>query len=325
MHRISMSDSTRFCRGIVKCAPALRVIVELSSKLLGFLVSRDKLAPPANGSSHNVENRYAQGRLGLTAVALRAGAASLGLLCISGISVAPAAAFPYSNYGSFWSFGIDSRAPNWHQSRRRHHTAKSAESVKPESPKQPSGPLMLAVSIANQRVTVYDNGTPIATSPISSGMAGHLTPMGVFSVIQKQRWHRSNLYSNAPMPYMQRITWSGVALHAGVLPGYPASHGCIRLPEKFAVRLWGMTKVGARVVVTRDDAAPYEINHPLLGELIKKSVPAIQAGAPNSIANTDRSEVITGAVVVAATDKAVDAGTPEKLHDAAKHSAFAAS
>ena len=322
-----MSDSTRFCRGIVKCAPALRVIVELSSKLLGFLVSRDKLAPPANGSSHNVENRHAQGRLGLTAVALRAGAASLGLLCISGVSVAPAAAFPYSNYGSFWSFGIDSRAPNWHQSRRRHHTAKSAESVKPESPKQPSGPLMLAVSIANQRVTVYDNGTPIATSPISSGMAGHSTPMGVFSVIQKQRWHRSNLYSNAPMPYMQRITWSGVALHAGVLPGYPASHGCIRLPEGFAVRLWGMTKIGARVVITRNDAAPYEVNHPRLAGLVKAPEQAPEVGtlnAPKSAANIDKSE-ITDAVVVASTDAATD-GAPaqEKLHDGAELPAFAA-
>jgi len=91
-------------------------------------------------------------------------------------------------------------------------------------------------------------------------MRGHLTPTGVFSVIQKQKWHRSNIYSNAPMPYMQRITWSGVALHAGVLPGYPASHGCIRMPYGFAKELWALTKVGARVIITRHEVAPFAIS-----------------------------------------------------------------
>ena len=197
-------------------------------------------------------------------------------------------------------------APKRHRSHKRSDGAKIAESAKPEPPKQPAGPLILAVSIGSQRVTVYDNGTPIAASPISSGMAGHSTPMGVFSVIQKQRWHHSNLYSNAPMPYMQRITWSGVALHAGVLPGYPASHGCIRLPERFAVRLWGMTRVGARVVVTRNEAAPYEINHPRLAGLVKTPEPAPGArtldAPPNSDANPNGSEITTGAVTVASTD-----------------------
>jgi hypothetical protein len=284
-------------------------------------VSRDKVA---THSSDKARNRHAPGgRLGLTAAALRAGAASLGLSCLGGIS-APAAAFPYGEYVPFWEFSVESHGPKWHHSRRRHDAGKTAESAKPELPNQPSGPLILAVSIGSQRVTVYDNGTPIAVSPISSGMAGHLTPMGVFSVIQKQRWHRSNLYSNAPMPYMQRITWSGVALHAGVLPGYPASHGCIRLPEKFAVRLWGMTRVGARVVVTRNDAAPYEINHPLLAGLVKAPEPAPEAGTlntPNSAANTNRSEIITGAVVVASTNTPAAAATKES-HDGSGHSAL---
>ena len=233
------------------------------------------------------------------AAALRAGAASVGLSCLGGSISVPAAAFPYGEYVPFLDYGVESHALKWHQSRRRHGAAKTAESAKPEAPKQASGPLILAVSIGSQRVTVYDNGTPIAVSPISSGMSGHLTPMGVFSVIQKQRWHHSNLYSNAPMPYMQRITWSGVALHAGVVPGYPASHGCIRLPERFAVRLWGMTRVGARVVVTRNDAAPYVINHPLLAELVRTPEPAPEAGTlntPNSATNSNRSEIITGAV-----------------------------
>jgi len=129
------------------------------------------------------------------------------------------------------------------------------------------------------------------------------------------------------MPYMQRITWSGVALHAGVLPGYPASHGCIRLPEGFAVRLWGMTKIGARVVITRNDAAPYEVNHPRLAGLVKAPEQAPEVGtlnAPKSAANIDKSE-ITDAVVVASTDAATD-GAPaqEKLHDGAELPAFAA-
>jgi hypothetical protein len=151
---------------------------------------------------------------------------------------------------------------------RRHEGVRNSEAalVKPvkEGPKPPAGPLIIAVSIGGQHLTVYDNGAPIATSPVSTGMRGHLTPMGVFSVIQKDRYHHSNIYSNAPMPFMQRITWSGVAMHAGVLPGYPASHGCIRMPDSFAVRLWGMTEMGARVVVTPNDVTPYEFEHPFL-------------------------------------------------------------
>jgi len=95
-------------------------------------------------------------------------------------------------------------------------------------------------------------------------MEGHPTPLGVFSVISKQRWHRSNIYSAAPMPYMQRITWSGIALHAGVVPGHPASHGCIRLKNDFAIRLWHLTKRGTRVIIAHDDVQPVEITNPHL-------------------------------------------------------------
>jgi L,D-transpeptidase catalytic domain len=90
---------------------------------------------------------------------------------------------------------------------------------------------------------------------------GHPTPLGVFSIIEKDRYHHSNIYSGAPMPYMQRITWSGVALHEGVLPGYPASHGCIRMSHDFAMKLWPITKLGVRVIVTRHDVAPIEFEH----------------------------------------------------------------
>jgi len=137
-------------------------------------------------------------------------------------------------------------------------------------------------------------------------MPGHPTPMGVFSVIQKQRWHHSNLYSNAPMPYMQRITWSGVALHAGVVPGHPASHGCIRLPERFAVRLWGMTKVGARVIITRGNASPYEITHPHLAGLVK--IVETGASSTHTPAGSDRPETANGAVMVATADGVTTSG-----------------
>src|SRR5262249_61870105 len=119
--------------------------------------------------------------------------------------------------------------------------------TKKAPPPKPLDLPLIQVSIARQQLTLYENGQPIAHSPVSTGTAGHPTPTGIFSVIGKEIFHRSNIYSGAPMPYMQRITWSGVAMHAGVLPGYPASHGCIRMPHEFAVKLFGLTPMGARV------------------------------------------------------------------------------
>jgi L,D-transpeptidase catalytic domain len=140
-------------------------------------------------------------------------------------------------------------------------TGPDAANVNTKAAEAPARPLLAIVSIANQRVLVYDGTGVVAQSPVSTGMPGYPTPTGVFSVLQRSRFHRSNIYSNAPMPFMQRLTWSGVALHAGVLPGYPASHGCIRLPHGFAVELWGMTKIGTRVVVAPDDAPALPIEH----------------------------------------------------------------
>src|SRR5438874_200165 len=145
----------------------------------------------------------------------------------------------------------------------RRPSAKTAAAVK-ETNAKPQGPLIIAVSIDQQKVRIYDTNGLFAESPVSTGMKGHSTPMGVFSVIQKHKMHRSNIYSGAPMPYMQRITWSGVAMHAGVLPGYPASHGCIRMPMAFAVKMWGWTRMGARVVVTPGEMTPASFSHPLL-------------------------------------------------------------
>lgn len=126
------------------------------------------------------------------------------------------------------------------------------------------GPLHIVISIESQRLTLYRNGVPVAHAPVSTGVPDHPTPTGVFSVIEKQRFHRSNLYSAAPMPFMQRITWSGVAVHEGVLPGHPASHGCIRIPAAFARQLWSTTRLGARVIISPSDVALAEIVHPNL-------------------------------------------------------------
>jgi lipoprotein-anchoring transpeptidase ErfK/SrfK len=152
----------------------------------------------------------------------------------------------------------------------RRHQAKKTDAPQKEASK-PQGPLIIAISIDKQRLRVYDANGFYAETPISTGMKGHSTPMGVFSVIQKQKLHHSNIYSNAPMPFMQRITWSGIAMHAGVLPGYPASHGCIRMPMAFAMKMWNWTKMGARVVVAPGEITPSNFSHPLL--VAQKVVP----------------------------------------------------
>jgi len=113
----------------------------------------------------------------------------------------------------------------------------------------PAGPLLVYVDLSRQRATVYRNGVRIAVSTISSGRDGYETPTGVFTILQKDADHKSNKYNSAPMPYQQRLTWDGVAPHAGGLPGYPESHGCVHLPIGFARALFGITKLGATVVV----------------------------------------------------------------------------
>ena len=123
---------------------------------------------------------------------------------------------------------------------------------------------MAIVSLRDQRITLYDATGWILRAPVSSGQKGRETPAGIFSVIQKEAEHYSNLYDDAFMPHMQRITWSGIALHGGPLPGFPASHGCIRLPYDFAARLFELTRLGIRVIVAPTDVAPIEIAHPAL-------------------------------------------------------------
>jgi hypothetical protein len=125
-------------------------------------------------------------------------------------------------------------------------------------------PILAIVSLRSQKIIVYDANGWILQAPVSSGQAGRETPAGIFSIIQKDAEHYSNLYDDAYMPHMQRLTWSGIALHGGRLPGYPASHGCVRMPYDFAERLFDATKLGMRVIVAPNDVAPVSIVHPAL-------------------------------------------------------------
>ncbi len=124
--------------------------------------------------------------------------------------------------------------------------------------------LQVVVSKNEQTLSLYQDGNVIATSRVSTGKSGHETPSGIFSILDKRKYHESNIYSAAPMPFMQRLTWSGIALHEGHVPNYPASHGCIRLPAKFAKSLYGMTGRGVHVIVSSKDVALRRIDHPAL-------------------------------------------------------------
>lgn len=134
---------------------------------------------------------------------------------------------------------------------------------KETQPAIPPGQLHIVINVGKQQLSLYSDGMLVSRSPVSTGTKSHPTPTGVFSIIQKRRHHVSNLYF-ASMPFMQRLTWSGVALHQGALPGYPASHGCVRLPAAFAQTLWKTTKIGARVIIARREAEPYAISHAAL-------------------------------------------------------------
>ncbi|KSV63583.1 L,D-transpeptidase family protein [Sinorhizobium sp. Sb3] len=127
------------------------------------------------------------------------------------------------------------------------------------------GPLQIIVSKDQQSLVVYDGDAVIATSPVSTGKAGHATPTGIFSILEKRRHHKSNIYSNAPMPFMQRLTWSGIALHgSNHVPDYPASHGCVRLPSAFAASLYKMTERGVHVLISDRQISPAEVKSALL-------------------------------------------------------------
>jgi hypothetical protein len=145
------------------------------------------------------------------------------------------------------------------------------------APRHAGEPIMAIVSIKSQKVTIYDADGWVLRAPVSTGTAGRETPAGVFSVVQKDKDHRSSLYDDAWMPHMLRITWNGIALHGGPLPGYAASHGCVRMPFGFAEKLFDKVPIGTRVVISPSDAEPVEFSHPAL--FVPKS--AAVAAAPS--------------------------------------------
>src|SRR3954468_16771127 len=132
------------------------------------------------------------------------------------------------------------------------------------APRAAGEPIMAIVSIKSQQVTFYDADGWIARAPVSTGVKGRETPAGVFAVLEKDKDHHSSMYDDAWMPNMQRITWNGIALHGGPLPGYAASHGCVRMPYGFAEKLFDVTWIGMRVIIAPYDAEPVEFSHPAL-------------------------------------------------------------
>ncbi|CAL8967765.1 L,D-transpeptidase family protein [Rhodoplanes serenus] len=218
------------------------------------------------------------GRLRGSATFGHGGLAGLALgAALTVLSVGTADASYYYYYGHPSAYAPGSvylpATPRPAAKKARRPAADQPQAGKPKgeaAARAPRGPLLVSVSLGDQRVRVFDAGGQVAEAPISSGTKSHPTLTGVFSIIQKNRHHFSNLYANAPMPYMQRLTWSGTAMHTGALPGYPASHGCIRMPNSFASHLWGMTKLGTRVIVARSTVTPVEISHPQLARFDRK-------------------------------------------------------
>jgi lipoprotein-anchoring transpeptidase ErfK/SrfK len=186
------------------------------------------------------------------------------------VVAAPVRAEGFWSDDDYYRYYEPAPMPPLHVQHAYHRQAK--KQIKPtKAAAKPQGPLIIAISINKQHLKIYDENGLFAETPVSTGMRGHATPMGVFSIIQKQKFHESNIYSGAPMPFMQRITWSGIAMHAGVLPGHPASHGCIRMPMAFAVKMYGWTRMGARVIIAPGDMVPASFSHPLL--VAQKPVP----------------------------------------------------
>src|SRR4051812_43139855 len=142
--------------------------------------------------------------------------------------------------------------------------ARPAPATEAVAPRDAGEPVMAIVSIKAQQVTFYDADGWILRAPVSTGVTGRETPAGVFAVVEKEKEHRSTMYDDAWMPNMQRITWNGIALHGGPLPGYAASHGCVRMPYGFAEKLFDKTWIGMRVIISPDNAEPVEFSHPAL-------------------------------------------------------------
>ncbi len=176
--------------------------------------------------------------------------------------------------------------------------------------RQTTGPVAVVVSLPQQLVHVYRNGVRIAVSTCSTGKEGHRTPTGVFVVLEKDKNHHSSTYNNAPMPNMNRLTWSGVALHAGNLPGYPASHGCVRLPLEFSARLFTVTHLGTPVVIAGAHSDPWELTHPgmILGSFAASEFRQVEASLagkkqPSDWAESEKAPIVS--VVASTSDQKI--------------------
>src|SRR4029453_14738880 len=192
--------------------------------------------------------------------------------------IASANALPLNQQGGFYL----STRPNGLVAPPREKPSAKPKAATDDVAAKAKGVLSVIISIDKQQLPLYSDGQPISHSRLSTGVPSHPTPTGVFSVIQKDRWHRSNLYYNAPMYFMQRVTWSGVAMHQGVVPRGPASHGCIRLPEAFARQMWGITKLGVRVIIARSDVTPVAISNERLFTLKREPAGSNGAAQPTS-------------------------------------------
>lgn len=171
-----------------------------------------------------------------------------------------------------------------------------------------TGPIVIIVSVPDQIVHVYRNGIRIAASSCSTGKPGHGTPTGVFKILQKDKHHRSSTYNNAPMPNMNRLTWSGIALHAGNLPGYPASHGCVRLPMGFSELLFGITKLDMTVIIADEHSQPASVVHPgmALGDYARQEFGAVDASIKHYEYAQGRSGPTSAtSVVVSGKDRSI--------------------
>ncbi|MEZ5818861.1 MAG: L,D-transpeptidase family protein [Hyphomicrobiaceae bacterium] len=203
----------------------------------------------------------------------------------------------------------------------------------------PPAPLIAIVSIADQHIDVYGPDHRIARSRVSTGKSGNDTPTGVFSILQRSRYHESNLYSNAPMPFMQRLTWSGIALHEGHVPGYRASHGCIRLPGGFASSLWKMARIGTRVVVSPRGVKPVGFAHaglpsplptvqPHSAEIVRVATAAdeLPAEKPRALSPYDAAQLRLAQAIAAktTTEKAVKPALEQSVRKSAEANQSAA-
>src|SRR3974377_2552195 len=168
---------------------------------------------------------------------------------------------------------------------------------------------MAIVSIKTQQVTFYDADGWILRAPVSTGTTGRETPAGVFAILEKDKDHHSTLYDDAWMPNMQRITWNGLALHGGPLPGYAASHGCVRMPYDFAERLFDKTRIGMRVIISPNDAAPVDFSHPALFVPNAEAIAAAKARAETLARDAEEAAETADEAKEAAATAARGAGT----------------